>query len=496
MIYNNVEVSDVQSLVPVTIKRTVNGVTEKKSSGDVGVLCSGYVGMSVPDNEGGAAWTVSSRIDINKWAWYKPIQYATLAFLDDAKRQEKKFGLTPTTNNTALQILRGELAMTEANFNLAIANTNEWIYNMPTGGANSPYRLHDFICEDPTLNRGYKHTTEPPICIGTDWHVNKTNLETVFDQYGVFSSGTAPNQTIIVRSAKSGSAEQLRCGLIPEHLFKMRFGVETAYNIGGADVMTIPLPFIFTLGEAWRMALMVYVPGYTAGGNTFDARIGVFVSTRILQFYNNNSETVPAILPDLATNQNLARHMWGFLDASNNASYSFRCLPILVKNVTISAGGTIDSSVTLQNTGQVYTMPSSIKGVLETSITVNDDTIIDSRRLATSGLWVLGILQNGQYGYVNGTLIPISNIVIYYDQETAQGAEPQIDVNAKYSLVFHRWVNNQQEEVTLNNTVDGRVIQAGQTITINGMRYYGTILDGGVGVTYVSGTPYLSVTGI
>ena len=31
MIYNNVEVSDVQSLVPVTIKRTVNGVTEKKA---------------------------------------------------------------------------------------------------------------------------------------------------------------------------------------------------------------------------------------------------------------------------------------------------------------------------------------------------------------------------------------------------------------------------------------------------------------------------------
>lgn len=73
-----VEIADIQKVVPVTIKRTVNGVTEARSSSDLGVLCSAQVGDSVPDNAGGRAWTVSSRIDINIWAKYKPVRFNQL----------------------------------------------------------------------------------------------------------------------------------------------------------------------------------------------------------------------------------------------------------------------------------------------------------------------------------------------------------------------------------------------------------------------------------
>lgn len=71
-----VSIADVQSAVPVTIKRTVSGVEERRSSADVGVLCGGIVGDSVPDNAGGTAWTVSARVPINIWSARKPV-YST-----------------------------------------------------------------------------------------------------------------------------------------------------------------------------------------------------------------------------------------------------------------------------------------------------------------------------------------------------------------------------------------------------------------------------------
>ena len=42
--------------------KTVNGVTERRGSGDGGVLIGSKEGDIVPDSFGGAAWTVSSRI--------------------------------------------------------------------------------------------------------------------------------------------------------------------------------------------------------------------------------------------------------------------------------------------------------------------------------------------------------------------------------------------------------------------------------------------------
>lgn len=98
---SGVEIADIQSVVPVTLSRTVNGVTERRSSSDLGVLCSAQVGDSVPDNAGGRAWTVSSRIDVNPWAKYKPVPFDQLDTTKHPDRVEPWLNADKTWNSSA-----------------------------------------------------------------------------------------------------------------------------------------------------------------------------------------------------------------------------------------------------------------------------------------------------------------------------------------------------------------------------------------------------------
>lgn len=133
-----VEIADLQKAVPVTIKRVVNGVTEAKSSSDLGVLCSATVGTRVDDNAGGTQWIVTSRVNINPMAKYKPVRYNKLSPLTDAEFRSTNYGLSI-----------GSI------FNASDTNPNNtWTYLKPRGKApnpatydqptDEPYRLTDF----------------------------------------------------------------------------------------------------------------------------------------------------------------------------------------------------------------------------------------------------------------------------------------------------------------------------------------------------------------
>ena len=125
-----VEIADIQKVVPATIKRTVNGVTEARSSSDLGVLAGTSVGDEVPDNQGGAKWRVSSRIEINPMAKYKPVRYNKLQALTDTDFFNAHYGF-------------GDQRVT---FN-ANDKTKDvtWTYYKPRGGSyNEPYRDTDF----------------------------------------------------------------------------------------------------------------------------------------------------------------------------------------------------------------------------------------------------------------------------------------------------------------------------------------------------------------
>lgn len=136
-----VGISDLRKAVPVTLTRTVEGVTEKRSSCDLGVLAAAKVGDSVPDSDGGAAWTVTSRIDINPMAKHKPVRHSKVAPLTDSEFKTVVYGLVAGSA-----------------FNASDPNPdNTWTYNRPRGKQGSvfePFRITDF--------NGYDHLACPP----------------------------------------------------------------------------------------------------------------------------------------------------------------------------------------------------------------------------------------------------------------------------------------------------------------------------------------------
>lgn len=165
-ITGNVDIRDVQQCCPVTLKRTVNGVEQRRSSSDVGVLIGGTIGDQVADNEGGTAWVISHRIEINKWAKYKPIKCSGLGRQGYAKRVETNFGITyiPVFVSKYLgsvadyvfdRIKRtsGQTAnVPQCDIGRAVTQEEweYWVYDKPTGGSASPYRLTDFRSKDET----------------------------------------------------------------------------------------------------------------------------------------------------------------------------------------------------------------------------------------------------------------------------------------------------------------------------------------------------------
>ena len=67
---------DVKAIVPVTLQRTVSGTMQTITSNDLGTMCRVRLGDTVPSIDGLGNWTVIGRNEINKWAKYKPLNYA------------------------------------------------------------------------------------------------------------------------------------------------------------------------------------------------------------------------------------------------------------------------------------------------------------------------------------------------------------------------------------------------------------------------------------
>lgn len=104
--------------------------------------------------------------NVNEWAKNKPIVLAAIGQVSDAQKlikvsvgtgQFKAYGHVITavqgTNGTAISSF--------------YRNTNNWVYEPPTGGVQSPYRLHDFVL--------YHHNAYPP----STTTFNSTDVETV-----------------------------------------------------------------------------------------------------------------------------------------------------------------------------------------------------------------------------------------------------------------------------------------------------------------------------
>lgn len=88
--------------------------------------------------------------NVNKWSKNKPISSNKLTGLTSADRLGSDYGLVPPSPQIQYTL---------------VYNQN-WIYNRPTGGVNSPYRLDDFI--------GYEHLATPIAALEGDITINRT----------------------------------------------------------------------------------------------------------------------------------------------------------------------------------------------------------------------------------------------------------------------------------------------------------------------------------
>lgn len=124
LITGNVEVADLQRIVPVTIVRSGT----RKLSGDIATLCCTVAGDTVPDVGGGANWTVATRVPINPMAKFKPVINSKIGRLTAADFLASKYGFGDTIPSFAAN-----------NPNPTVT----WQYLRPTPGTN-PARITDF----------------------------------------------------------------------------------------------------------------------------------------------------------------------------------------------------------------------------------------------------------------------------------------------------------------------------------------------------------------
>lgn len=98
--------------------------------------------------------TLCKATNINKFAKYKPVSYASVGPITMANRVSVNHGITfpdvveSTTKNAA---------------SIQDAAANDWGMILPSGGSNSPYRLSDFGNYENLSGNGYDHYAVPPI---------------------------------------------------------------------------------------------------------------------------------------------------------------------------------------------------------------------------------------------------------------------------------------------------------------------------------------------
>lgn len=217
-----VSIADVQRLVPVTIKRTVNGVEERRSSGDEGVLCGGSVGDTVQDNAGGTAWTISARIEVNPLSRFKPVSLPVFPQASYNMLSGINFGLQLLSNNINWGSGDG------ATLGKFVSNVCEYVrycngsnsnffngwnkegnfkYVKPRGGQNSVYRIHDFVCKENPYNYGYYHKadwswgpwSDLSLVLGAGMHLGTIHID---EEMASGDSKPLPDDTAILQECR------------------------------------------------------------------------------------------------------------------------------------------------------------------------------------------------------------------------------------------------------------------------------------------------------
>lgn len=166
-----VSIYDVQQAAPVTLSATVGGTTVYASSNDVGVLCGAKAGDTIvgtyTDPTTGTVtqnitWTVVSRVGINKWARWKPVQVQQITSLSYTQLVfNLHFGFDIIFYHGTMSgfgQLLSQYAQTEfKNVTTQYSGYKDGVkYNYPT----THFRLTDFACIENQSRYGYKSNAQ------------------------------------------------------------------------------------------------------------------------------------------------------------------------------------------------------------------------------------------------------------------------------------------------------------------------------------------------
>lgn len=468
MITKPVSIADVQKCVPVLLKRTntSTGQVERRSSCDLGVLCSAQTGNQVTARDGKGTWTVESRVEINKWAWYKPIDFTKVGMLTESDRQTKYYGLFFRENTDAESLLKSTSPTVDL-FNAAAASSYEWSYIPPKGGAASPYRLTDFVGE--TNNMGYKHDTKPPFEIYKNWGLSYSTLNNVANTYSIVTTGNNYEWSLKIYSDyTNATTKEIYAGCLFTG-YKMKYNTQPQYDINGPDSLAIPMTKLLAKdpdnnyninlnGANWRIGMIVYVPSST---------FGLFVCKKTIKasLSGVNGENVRDLSVEMCTNQELALAMYRYM--SGKTEYTFRALPVLIKDVKIgqsSKQSATDIARTYVNIlsspdTKIYPLPT---GSVEIGITVTNDQGGDAQPIS-NGFTLETKYQSSTstttWGYHNINVITVTTTTAITAKKTVQLDFDYADLEGTY---------------TYNGSFE---IPAGSSFVLNGVSYYGKIFS-------------------
>lgn len=393
---------------------------------------------------------------INKWAWYKPIRNSSVKVINEDIRRAAKYGLSYTENTAAKQLLQ---TPSEQNFNEA-ALSSEWSYNKPQGGTTSPYRLSDFVLEEQEGGTGaligYKHDTKPPFeIIGDTWEVSYADLSSVANTYFV-ENDSSDQYDWSIKIYSSSTGPRIWAGK-QFYGYKMKYDSLSQYDINGPDSLAIPMKSLFGSsenidgqGNYWRIGMIVYVPSSTPFA-------GLFVSQKTMYSVTHgiNGNNVQYLSVDMCTNQDLAYRMKSYMNSINENEYTFRALPVLVKNAKVSyvsASGPQPDNFSGQNWhGQskiinedvkIYPLPT---GSAEIKIKVNkeDESTEPPRIYGDFELAVIPISTAEPY-------VNVCTIAIISGNDIGEAKSAEVDVD----YVIQSIENNQEVSTTytLNHT--------------------------------------------
>lgn len=263
--------------------------------------------------------TLCSLNGINKWAKYKPVRYSTVTKLTEEQLKSVNYGLVPSENP---EIVSKEGLTYDGEIQLGA----EWIYNKPTGGSSSPYRLGDFLNAKDVEEPGYYHLAKAPI------------------------SGLPDTLSI--------TEAQLKNKQIPIISFNAKWGDASYEGVGDTSGIEIPLNTFQLISNSpiddgnWRIALAIEIP-------TFQGR-------KLLR-YASSEETISSSNSAIAIgeqliNINLSDDVIDDIIAAMNQDFipsnGIRCIPFIAYKLDYQPRNAYDEyHFTFLDGGRAFTLP-------------------------------------------------------------------------------------------------------------------------------------------